>query len=70
MAQIQTQAIGELFTVTRLVAPRTHCLVMAALWNRQAIISLSCGFFLSLDLFPRLLSVVVDWMSITVSHVM
>jgi len=36
---------------------------MAALWNGQAIIFSSCGFFLSFIFFPCLISAVAEWMS-------
>ena len=43
--------------------------VMAALWNRGAIIFLPCGYYLSFYLFfPRLISAAGDWMSTILPH--
>ena len=42
--------------------------LMAALWNRQAIIVLPCGFFLSSFFIPCIISVVTDWMSTILLH--
>jgi len=45
--------------------------LMAALWNREAIIFLPCGFLLLLSFFfPRLISAVAQWMSTILRHMM
>jgi len=41
--------------------------IMAALWNRQAIIFLPCGYYLFI-FFPRLISAAGDWMSTILPH--
>ena len=65
---IKTEALGMVDCNRFILLQISSSLIMAALWNRQAIIFLPCDFYLLSSCFPRLISAVGHWMSTILPH--